>query len=404
MRNDIHGRIQKLKMDKIKPNFTLLAKMWGCDYRTAKKYYYQESNKPPIRKPHPSKLDDFKEIINDKLQLCCSYYSIYKFIEKRGYKGKYTTLRNYCSLYKVDELKKATIRFETNPGLQAQVDWKETMTLHTKNGEPVTFNIFLILLGYSRLKYIRLTLDRSQDTVFKSLIYAFKYFNGVPKEIIFDNMKTVVDHAKSNYSEAVLNQKFYQFLKDMGFEAWTCRPFRPQTKGKVEALARTMKRLEPYDYEFETIEELELIVKKLNEELNNEVSQATNEKPFVRFDKEKEYLSPLANNDIINTYIEVKNITRIVSKESLVTYENKKYSLDPQYIGKTVSISIFDNILHIYFSNSLIKTHEITQKTITYAQEDYINILKSDAMKYASDEDIEKVANNNLAIYDTFKE
>lgn len=402
MRKDIYERIQILKMDDIKPNFAELAKTWGCDYRTAKKYYYEESNKPPIRKKIPSKLDQFKEIINEKLKLCCSYKSIYKFIQKKGYKGKYTILRNYCDLYKTDQLKKATIRFETNPGLQAQVDWKETMTLHTKSGESITFNIFLILLGYSRLKYIRLTLDRSQDTVFKSLIYAFKYFNGVPKEIIFDNMKTVVDHAKSNYSNAVLNQSFYQFSRDLGFEVWTCRPFRPQTKGKVEALARTMDRLEPYDYEFDSFDELEKIVQILNEDLNNEISQATGEKPFDRFNKEKEYLRSLPNNDIVHPYINIKDITRIVSKESLVTYDNKKYSVDPQYIGKTVSISISDDTLHIYFNKSLIQTHIITKKTITYAQDDYINILKSDAMKSASQEDIEKVANHNLAIYDNF--
>ena len=240
MRKDIYERIRVLKMDEIKPNFAELAKAWGCDYRTAKKYFYQEESKPLIRKQIPSKLDPYKEMINEKLKLCCSYNSIYKFICKKGYHGKYTILRNYCSLYKSDETKKATIRFETNPGLQAQVDWKESMTLHYRNGDSITFNIFLILLGYSRLKYIELTLDRSQDTVFKSMIHAFRYFGGIPKEIIFDNMKTVVDHSKSNYSEAVINESFYQFSKDFGFEVWTCRPFRPQTKGKVEALARTM--------------------------------------------------------------------------------------------------------------------------------------------------------------------
>lgn len=402
MRKDIYERIQILKMDDIKPNFAELGKTWGCDYRTAKKYYYGEDNKPPVRKKIPSKLDDYKEIINEKLKLCCSYNSIYKFIQKKGYKGKYTILRNYCDLFKEDESKKATIRFETNPGLQAQVDWKETMTLHTKSGVEVTFNIFLILLGYSRLKYIRLTMDRTQDTVFKSLIYSFKYFNGVPKEIIFDNMKTVVDHAKSNYTNAVLNDSFYQFSKDLGFEAWTCRPFRPQTKGKVEALARTMERLRPYDYEFESFEELEKIIQTLNDDLNNEVSQATNEKPFARYEKEKEYLRPLPNSDIIRSYIEVKDVTRIVSKEALVTYDNKKYSVDPQYIGKTVSLSISNDTLHIYFNKFLIRTHKITNKTISYAQDDYINILKSDAMKTATQEDIERIAKNNLAIYDNF--
>ena len=402
MRKDIYERIKILKMDDIKPNFAELAKTWGCDYRTAKKYYYQDSNNPPIRKQIPSKLDPFKEIIIDKINLCCSITSIYGFIQKKGYKGKYTILRDFCSLYKLEQIKKATIRFETNPGLQAQVDWKETMTLHTKSGEAITFNIFLILLGYSRLKFLRLTLDRSQDTVFKSMIGAFNYFKVIPKEIIFDNMKTVVDHSKSNYAEAVLNEKFYQFSKDFGFEAWACRPFRPQTKGKVEALARTMERLRPYDYEFDTFEELEQIVNTLNEDLNNEISQATGEKPFVRFNKEKEYLRSLPNSEIIQSYLDVKDITRIVSKESLVTYDNKKYSVDPQYIGKTVSLNVSEDILHIYFNKSLIKTHKITQKKFNYSLDDYINILKSEAMKDAPYEDIEKIAMNNLAVYDKF--
>lgn len=400
MRKDIYERIKVLKMDNIKPNFAELAKTWGCDYRTAKKYFYQDSNKPLIRKSIPSKLDDYKEIINEKLKLCCSYNSIYKFIQKKGYQGKYTILRDYCSLFKLDENKKATIRFETNPGLQAQVDWKETMTLHYRNGEAITFNIFLILLGYSRLKYIELTLDRSQDTVFKSLIHAFHYFGGIPKEIIFDNMKTVVDHSKSNYTEAVINESFYQFSKDFGFEVWTCRPFRPQTKGKVEALARTMERLRPYDYEFDSFDELEKIIKELNLDLNNEISQATKMVPFKLFEKEKEYLRHLPKNNIICSYMNVKNITRIVSKESLITYDNRKYSVDPQYIGKTVSISVSNDTLYIYFNKNIIKSHKITQKHFNYSKDDYISILKSEAMKFASTEDIEKIANFNLSIYD----
>ena len=232
------------------------------------------------------------------------------------------------------------------------------------------------------------------------MIHAFQYFDGIPKEIIFDNMKTVVDHSKSNYAEAVINESFYQFSKDFGFEVWTCRPFRPQTKGKVEALARTMERLRPYDYEFDSFEELELIIAELNSDLNNEISQATKMVPFKLFEKEKEYLRNLPNDDIFRSYIDVKDITRIVSKEALVTYDNRKYSVDPQYIGKTVSISVSNDTLCIYCNKLLIKTHKITQKRINYSKDDYINILKSEAMKSSSSEDIEKIANINLSIYD----
>ena len=79
------------------------------------------------------------------------------------------------------------------------------MTLKNRDGKEFTINIFLIILGYSRLKYLNLTLDKTQETVFQSLTNSFKYFGGVPKEILFDNMKTVVEHAKSEYNKPVVN-------------------------------------------------------------------------------------------------------------------------------------------------------------------------------------------------------
>ena len=84
--------------------------------------------------------------------------------------------------------------------------------------------------------------------------------NGVPQEIWFDNMKTVVDRGKSQFSQAVFNEKFRQFAKDARFNPIACRPFRPQTKGKVEALARTVNLLMVFNYEFENEQDLRRIV------------------------------------------------------------------------------------------------------------------------------------------------
>ena len=104
-----------------------------------------------------------------------------------------TILADFVRKHKDNEVKKATIRFETNPGLQAQVDWKEDMTLVNRAGEEFKINIFLMLLGYSRYKFIMITTDRSQETLFKCMTEAFSHIGGVPKEILFDNMKTVIN-------------------------------------------------------------------------------------------------------------------------------------------------------------------------------------------------------------------
>ncbi len=399
MRKDISEYMKQIQKDGLKPVYSEVARMFNCDYRTVKGYY-EHPEKEIQRAKKPSKLDSYKQIIDDKLDIKCSYYSIYKFIEKHGYTGKYSILADYCHNRKEEEIKKATIRFETNPGLQAQVDWKEEMTLHTRNGESVTFNIFLTLLGYSRKKYIELTLDRAQDTLMSAMVRSFEYFGGVPKEILFDNMKTVVDQSKTEYSKAVINERFYQFSKDIGFEVWACRPYRPQTKGKVEALARTMERLRPYDYEFDTIDELDEIIRDFLEDLNNEVSKATNQIPNVMAEKEKEYLHFLPAKETIDTYLTIPP-KRKVSKESMVVYNKRKYSLPTNYIGKTVQIKEEKPYLYILFNGIIVATHEISKKTINYQKDHMVEILKSDAMKRRTDEEIEEVARRNLEIYDS---
>ncbi len=113
----------------------------------------------------------------------------------------------------------------------------------SKHGEIFKINKFLIVLGYSRTKYVCLTTNRNQETLFKSMIEGFKYFGGIPQEILFDNMKTVVDRSKSSFTQVELNTIFKSFSDDAGFKTITCRAYRPQTKGKDEALAKLVDRL-----------------------------------------------------------------------------------------------------------------------------------------------------------------
>lgn len=399
MRIDIYERMKQMQKEGIEPNYAELARRYDCDYRTVKRYYQYDCKQSKPKRAYPSKLDPYKEIIQQKLNLGCKFSAIYHFVQKKGYMGKYTILSDYCRKHKQEEIQKATIRFETNPGLQAQVDWKESVKMISKSGEVFEINIFLMLLGYSRMKYLQLTIDKAQDTLFDCMINGLKYFGGVPKEIIFDNMRTVVNQSRTNYQEAVINESFYQFSKDMGFEVWTCRAYRPQTKGKVEALAKLMSRLEPYNYEFETLQELNEIVISVNDELNTEVSQAINCPPRTRWEKEKEYLLQLPNQELLDGYLQVP-ITRIVTKESMVTYKYNKYSLDPQYIGKTVTLKVKSSSLEILFNDIVIATHEITGKKFNYKPQDYLKILKSDAFRFKTDNEINEFAKEQLALYD----
>lgn len=89
------------------------------------------------------------------------------------------------------------------------------------------------------MKYLMVTKDRTQTTVFNGLLESFKYFNGVPRQLLlFDNMRTIVDRSRTQFNKPYYNEKLYSFSKDAGFMPKSCLAYKPQTKGKVEAVAK----------------------------------------------------------------------------------------------------------------------------------------------------------------------
>lgn len=399
MRKDIYEKVSMFRMDDIKPNYSEISRRFNCDPRTVKRYYEggTQTRKKQIK---VSKLDAYKEIIETKLDLGVTVTGIYYFIKEKGYEGKYTILKSYCKTIKDDKTSKATIRVETSPGLSAQVDWKEDFTLHTKTGEKIIFNIFLMVLGYSRYKFVEATISRDQKALFECMARGFEELKGVPQEIWFDNMKTVVDRAKTQYSHVVFNERFYHFSKDMNFTPIACRPYRPQTKGKVESLARLTERLRAYDYEIDGPEDIYELIHQFKIDINSEPSQATKRTPYDLLLKEKEYFNPLPPQEIIHGYQELL-IKRKVSKESMIVYGGMKYSVPITYITKIVYLEILNDILHIYYNKVLIRTHKITKNPLNYHETDYKEILASDVFKHKSDAELEKYTEDNLKNYDT---
>lgn len=403
MRDDIRDAISFLgKEESLLFNKAELARRYDCDPRTIDRYLKIQSGELEAKscsRVYISKLDDYKSTIINKVDTYgCTAMAVYKFICKKGYTGKYSIVADFVKHHKDDETKKATIRFETNPGLQAQVDWKEDMTLVNRFGEVFRINIFLMVLGYSRYKFLMITSDRTQETLFNCMVSAFKHFGGVPHEILFDNMKTVVDHAKSSFARTVFNECFAYFAKDIGFKPIACRPYRPQTKGKVESLAKLMDRLKAYNEEFESWNDLVNISQNFMDDLNHEVSQGSGEIPVILFNKEKEYLLPPPDNGILTSYISrQEDKTYPVNRESMIKYEGKKYSVPTRYIGERMTVITDDTgNLSIYYNNEFVVCHAISSKMYNYTIDTACDILRSDAMQGRTDAEILSFVQNNL--------
>ena len=396
----VKNTINRLEVKELKINISAYARENNVSWITAKNRILGKNRKQRISSSN-SKLDNYKEIIEKKLlEYDCTAVAIFYFIKKKGFNGSYSLVRKYVSPLKKELLRKAVLRVETTPGLQAQIDWKEKLTMISKHGEVYVINIFLFILSYSKLKYIELTIDRTQSTLFNCLINAFNYCGSrAPNEIWLDNMKTIVDshHVQSN--TVTFNAKFSEFAKNCMFQPIACRPYRPCTKGLVENLARTTSRLIPYNEEFETLDELNMIVKELNEDLNNEIVQSIKQTPNQRFiQNEKEYL----NYVNLDQFITKESLpTRKVTIESMINHKNVKYSVPVDYIDKIVEIKEINNQLYVYYKGLEIACHTISQNYLNYDEKHLRDIIKT-TFSNDSAEKIEEKVNRRLKGLDCF--
>lgn len=379
----------------LKPNYSELGRIYGIDRRTAKKRYLGIDNKS--YKVKHSVLDQYIDLIKDKCNIPgVRIKSVYMYIKLNinSSIGTYSNFNKYIKKNKdiiFNDNKKAHVLFETDYGVQLQFDWKGPIHLHTRNGTLIDFYIFSTTLGASRFHTFIYSKFMTREHVIRCLIETFKIIGGVTKECLTDNMSSII-----NYSQHSFSSEFNTFAKDFGFIPKHCRPNSPETKGKDESCNRFVNWLLPYDYEFNNEDELIDIIKNLNKEINKEVNQSTNMPPISLFQKEKEYLQPLPNEIIIDSYLETLIAVK-VSNTMLFHYKGCKYSVPKKYINKTLKVKEIDNKLYVYYNKDLIKTHEISDKKINYDETDYIEGLSS-TIHYKSQDDIEDLAKNNLKL------
>ena len=396
------GQLEIMKTLGIKPNFSELERNFKINRHTIKKYYEGYEGKKETRN-RASKLDKYYDEIKSKINLIgITQKGLYEYLYEKDNKiGTYSNFKKYLTKHnlKPNKSQKVHLRYETDPGDQLQFDWKEDIRMISKHGEIFEFNVFSATLGYSRMHNFVYSKTKTREDVERCLITTFKYFSGVPKHLLTDNMRAVVD---IKGTKRKINPEFNQFAKDMGADIKLCKPRSPETKGKVETANKFMSWLIPYNNEFENEEELIQIIENIRNKVNSTVHQTTNVPPILLFQKEKEYLLPLPSNKIMLSYLENVEKTKVYP-DSLIYYKGKKYSVSPKYINQYVQVKQTNNILYIYHNKQLIATHEINLKLINYAKEHYVEGLEI-TMPYKEKGDIERYANDNLKRLDKLLE
>lgn len=177
-----------------------------------------------------SMLDPFKDYIRQRvIKHDLSAVRIFAEIREKGYRGGKTVLKEFIGPLRREQRRDLVIRFETEPGQQAQVDWAEGFGRIWHQGRWRRLNLFVMTLGYSRFLTGEFTVSERLPVLLDCHIHAFRSFGGCPKEALYDNMRTVVDP-----TTRVINPRFLDFARYYGFAPRLCEPMRAQTKGKVE--------------------------------------------------------------------------------------------------------------------------------------------------------------------------
>lgn len=197
---------------------------------------------PPIRAPQrrpPSKLEPFKDYLITRLTEFpeLSVEALFEEICPLGYQGGRTILKEFTLPYRIRR-KEPVVRFETPPGQQAQVDWAYLGT-HVLAGRPTPLYLFVMILSFSRALHAEVTTSMDLPTFLDCHLHAFQTFGGMPREILYDNARTVVIRRSS--AGPVFHPALLDLAGRYGFAPRVCRPYRAKTKGKVERSIRYLK-------------------------------------------------------------------------------------------------------------------------------------------------------------------
>lgn len=239
----------------------------------------------------------------------------------------------------------------------------ESIPYKTKDGEQVENNVAVLVLSHSRMRFFYMSTSKAQAVLFSILTETFEKMGGIPEELVTDNMKTVMDEVRIEFSKGKVNAKFAQFAKDFGFKVRPCIVGRPKTKGKVETTMKLLDEIHAYQGKL-NMEELHAFIERLCNRINHEIHQGTNKIPLLEFPKEKNHLLQLPTERVRDSF-KINHTLVKVNASNMISYKPNQYTVTPTYQGKKVSLQVYDDQLWIQYNMELIAQHKISNAKLS---------------------------------------
>jgi transposase len=250
---------------------------------------------------------------------------------------------------------RATVRFETPPGKQMQIDFGERLV--EIGGSKVRAYLFVATLGYSRRQHIKAFRNERQESWFDGLESAFAKF-GVPEEVLLDNARALVVEHDPATRTVVFNAKLKAFAKHWDFRPRACAPYRARTKGKTENGVGYVKRNAIAGRAFPSWEAFEAHLEAWTREVADvRLHGTTGEAPIERFRRaEAKALKPIAGRPPFQA---ARELIRRVQNDCAIEIDGNAYSVPWRLIGETVRAMIVDGTVHIHHGIHEVAVHRI---------------------------------------------
>lgn len=311
-----------------------IARQTGHDRKTVRKAIAGEL--VPARRraspPRARKIDAYAGYLQQRMsEGVYNTRKLYRELQERGYDGGLTQVILYVQPFRPPRREVATVRFETEPGQQAQVDWG-SFGYVSEDGRQRTLYCFVMTLGWSRAMYTEYTTRADTSSFIRCHLHAFAYLGGVPREIVHDNLKSAVLHREQDGS-VHFNERYLDFALAMGFSPRPHQPYRPQTKGKVESGVRYVEGNFWVGLHFQDVADINAqALVWLNTVANPRIHGTTGEVPFERLPHEQ--LQPLPERPFDTSLLSHRHAGR----DCLVRYQTNSYSVPAALAGQMLLV------------------------------------------------------------------
>lgn len=328
-----------------------IARTLGLARNTVRKYLRGAPVAQP-RPTRPSKLDPFKPqiarwVTEDRLTNC---ETMLPRLQALGYTGRLTILRAFVHTLRPPRAgQRPVIRYETPPGEQLQFDWGEFVYEHA--GVPRKVFGFTAVLSYSRMRFVIFVKRCDTVTLIRCLMAACEYFGGLPRTMLTDRMKSVLLDTDGHTLQ--WNPRFAEFMAAIGVAPRVCRPYTPQTKGKVERSIRVVKDSFWPGVRFTDLDDLNRQARTWCDERNRRIHRTIRQRPVERW--AEEHLVPLPPGFAWERFA---TEDRKVSWDGYVSYDGVQYGLpsEPSVAGRVVQVREQQGQLTMWYQGQVLRT------------------------------------------------